>query len=152
MRACANELAKIPSNRLKPGPLKGLLFGNARRFMNDLVMMLRVRAGFLVLRAATDHAANVRGALDEFVTSTKTWQRQHDYENSLRWGGLDEVLRKLNSPEVNAYLDNRFNPFVPPKLLPGETPFECVARELRDEETSTLQLLRALQAAQREVH
>ena len=151
MRACAAELEKIPARRLQPGPLKGLLFGSSRRFVNDLAMMLRVRAGFVALRTAANKGANIKAALDEFVAAAEKWQHQHGYENSMRWGGLDETLRKLNSPEVNAVLDNRFNPFVPPKLLPGETPFECVARELRDEETDTPRLLKALEAARREV-
>jgi hypothetical protein len=152
MCACAAELMKIPSNRLKPGRLKGLLFGSSRRFMNDLSMMLRVRATFLALHTAMDHGTNVKEALDEFVTATTTWQHQHGYECSVGWWGLDESLRKLNSPEVNTFLDHRFNPFVPQNLLPGETPFACVARELRDEETSTTRLLKALRAAQHEMH
>lgn len=151
MRACAVELVKISGQRLKSGPLKGFLFGNPRRFVNDLAMMVRVRAGFLALRTATDRNVKTKEALDEFVTATRAWQHQHGYENSMNWVGLDGVLRKLNSPEVNAVLDNRFNPFVPPKLLPGETPFECVARELRDEETNTTRLLKALEAAQRKM-
>ncbi len=151
MRACAVGLEQLPSRRLRPGPLRGLLFGSSRRFVNDLAMMLRVRAGFLALQTTVGGSANVREALSEFVTAVEAWQRQHGYENSMGWAGLDETLRKLNSPEVNAVLDNRFNPFVPPKLLPGETPFECVARELREEESNTPRLLRALEAAQGEV-
>ena len=152
MRACAGELMKIPSHKLKPGPLKGLLFGSSRRFMNDLAMMLRVHAGFMALRAGTEHGVKVKEGLDEFVAAVETWQHQHGYENSMNWVGLDEALRKLHSPEVDTYLNNRFNPFVPPKLLPGETPFACVARELRDEETSTPRLIKALHAAQHEIH
>jgi hypothetical protein len=150
MRACAIDLERIPSRRLRPGPLKGLLFGSSKRFVKDLVMMLRVRAGFLALQSAAHRGANLKDSLDEFVEALKRWQHQHGYENSMRWGGLDETLRKLNSGEVNAVLDNRFNPFAPAKLLAGETPFECVARELRQEETDTPRLLKALQAALRE--
>lgn len=151
MRTCAVELETIPESRLKPGPLRGLLFGSPRRFMTDLAMMLRVRAGFLALQTATSQNGNIKAALDEFVAATEAWQHRHGYENSMNWGGLDETLRKLNSPEVNAVLDQRFNPFVPAKLLPGETPFACVARELRDTESETPRLLKALEAARHEV-
>ncbi len=151
MRACADNFEKVPERRLRPGPLYGLLFGSPKRFLTDLGMMLRVRAGFCDLQKAESNGADVKAALDEFVTALEAWQHQNGYENSLGWAGLDEALRKLNSPEVNKVLDGRFNPFVPEKLQPGETPFECVARELREEESFTPRLLKALDAARREV-
>ncbi|MGA2863980.1 MAG: hypothetical protein ABSF95_05785 [Verrucomicrobiota bacterium] len=147
MRACAAELAQLPARRLKPGPLKGLLFGNPRRFVNDLALMLRVRAGFESLRAAVERGAPAAEPLGEFVAAATAWRRQHGYENTWWWPNLDEVLRKLNAPEVNAVLDTRFDPFAPPKLLPGETPFQYVARKLAEEESNTLRLLKGLEAA-----
>ncbi len=151
MRTCADGLAKIPSSKLKPGPLKGLLFGSSQRFINDLVMMLHVRAAFVELHLATHDHKNVKSALSGFLTATETWQHQHGYENSLGWAGLEETLRQLNSPEVNTFFDQRFNPWVAPKLLPGETYMQAVARELRDEESSTVRLLKVLHAALNEV-
>ena len=147
MRACAAELTRLPARRLKPGPLKGLLFGSPRRFVNDLAMMLRVRAGFESLRAAVERGAPATEPLGEFVAAATAWQRQHGYENTWWWPNLDEVLRKLNAPEVNAVLDTRFDPFAPPKLLPGETPFQYVARKLAEEESNTPRLLNGLDAA-----
>ncbi len=145
MRASAAELAAIPAGRLKPGPLKGLLFGNARRFADDLAMMLRVRAGFESLRAAVQRGGPAAEPLGDFVTAAAAWQRQHGYENSWGWPNLDEVLRKLGSPEVNAVLDSRFNCFADPKLRPRETPFQYVARKLAEEESNTPRLLKALE-------
>ena len=147
MRACAAGLARLPARRLKPGPLRGLLFGSPRRFVNDLAMMLRARAGFESLRAAVEHGAPAAEPLGEFVAAATAWQRQHGYENTWWWPNLDEVLRKLDAPEVNAVLDTRFDPFAPPKLLPGETPFQYVARKLADEESNTPRLLKGLEAA-----
>ena len=147
MRACAAELARLPARRLKPGPLKGLLFGSPRRFANDLAMMLRVRAGFESLRAAVESRASATEPLGEFVAAATAWQRQHGYENTWWWPNLDEVLRRLNAPEVNVVLDTRFDPFAPPRLLPGETPFQYVARKLADEESNTPRLLKGLEAA-----
>jgi hypothetical protein len=151
MNACADELEKVPAMKLRLGPLKGLLFGDPRRFLNDLEMMLWVRARFLDLQKAENQNRDVKSALDDFVFMLGAWQQVNGYENSLGWGGLNEVLRKLNSPEVNKVLDSQFNPFVKPKLLPGETPFECVARELREEESYTPRLLKALEAARGEL-
>jgi hypothetical protein len=149
MRVCGNELEKVAAGRLKPGPLKGLLFGSPHRFVSDLAMMLRVRAGFETLREAVEHKATVTEPLTEFVQAAAAWQRRHGYENTWWWPGLDETLRKLNAPEVNAVLDTRFDPFAAPKLLPGETPFQYVARKLRDEESNTPRLLKALEATWR---
>lgn len=147
MRACAAELNRLPSRMLKPGSLGGLLFGSPRRFVNDLAMMLRVRADFVSLRAALERGAPSAGPLGDFVTSAKAWQRQHGYENSWWWPTLDETLRKLNAPEVNAVLATRFVFSEPPKLRPGETPFAYVARKLAEEESNTPRLLKALDAA-----
>ena len=110
-------------------------------------MMLRVRSGFESLRAAVDGCLSVVPALGEFVTAAEEWQRQHGYENTWWWPHLDEVLRKLNAPEINAVLDTRFDPFATPKLGPGETPFQYVARKLAEEESNTPRLLDALKAA-----
>ena len=147
MRACAAELARLPARRLKPGPLKGLLFGSPRRFVNDLAMMLRVCAGFESLRAAAECRASATEPLGEFVAAASAWQRQHGYENTWWWPNLDEVLRKLDAPEINAVLETRFDPFALPKLRPAETPFQYVARKLAEEESNTPRLLKGLGAA-----
>jgi hypothetical protein len=147
MRACAAELDRVPASLLKHGPLEGLLFGDPRRFITDLALMLQVRAGFESLRAAVERGAATTEPLGEFVQAAAAWQRRHGYENSWWWPNLDEVLRKLNAPEVNAVLDTRFNAFAAPRLLPGETPFDYVARKLREEESNTPRLLKGLDAA-----
>jgi hypothetical protein len=147
MRACADELARLSARRLQPGPLQGLLFGDARRFVDDLGLMLRARAGFDSLRGAAERRAAPLGPLGEFVAAATVWQRRHGYENTWWWPGLDEALRKLNAPEINAVLDARFDPFGAPKLRPGETPFQYVARKLAAEESNTPRLLQALEAA-----
>ncbi len=137
MRACATGLEQLPSGDVRPGPFKGLLFGSSRRFVNDLAMMLRVRAGFLALQAAVGASANVREALGEFVTAVEVWQHQHGYENSMGWAGLDETLRKLNSPEVNAVLDNRFNHVCcRQNFCPVRRPLNALPRKVAPEEES----------------
>ena len=44
MTAAADKLAALTSSQLEPGPLKGLLFGDPARFVNDLVLQLRASA------------------------------------------------------------------------------------------------------------
>jgi hypothetical protein len=116
--------------------------------VNDLAMILRIRAGFEDLRAATTAGKSNKEELREFLAAVQTWQTQTGYENSWSWPNLDDVLRKLIAVEVNQVLDNRFNPFAPPKLLANETPFQYVARKLREEESFTPRLIKALETAQ----
>ena len=92
-----------------------------------LATMLALRASFELLGAAVEGGSAVE-PLGEFVTAAGDWQRQHGYENTWWWPHLDEVLRKLDAPEINAVLDTRFDPFATPKLMPGESPFQYVAR------------------------
>ncbi|HSW45736.1 MAG TPA: hypothetical protein VLM89_09205 [Phycisphaerae bacterium] len=44
MQRLADAMESLPDAALKPGPLKGLLFGHPRRFITDLVVQLRLRA------------------------------------------------------------------------------------------------------------
>src|SRR5260370_39336285 len=74
MRAMADKLEKLSGQKLSPGRLKGLLFGSPQRFLMDLVMMLRQRAAFVDLAAATESSHGVQRALREFVMATQGWQ------------------------------------------------------------------------------
>lgn len=152
MRESCKELSELPDARLmQTGRLSGLLFGSPRRFVNDLMMMLRLRAAFETLRAAADSNKAGKRELDEFSIRARAWQQQHGYENSWWWPNLSETLRKLNSVEVNAVLDNRCDPFAKPQLAAGETPFQYVARKLREEESFTPRLLAALDTTRKQM-
>jgi hypothetical protein len=54
MRALADRLGRLSHSQLKPGPLKGLLFNNPKRFVVDLAYRLRLQAGFLGYVAASE--------------------------------------------------------------------------------------------------
>lgn len=150
MQLSCRELSEISDERLaQRGPLNGLLFGSPRRFINDLTMMLQLRAAFETLRVAADNNKITKHELDAFIAKARAWQKQHGYENSWSWPNLSETLRRLNSADVNTVLDNRFDPYAKPKLAPGETPFQHVARKLREEESFTPRLLAALDATRK---
>jgi hypothetical protein len=147
MRDVAGRLEALPDAKLVPGRLKGLLFGSPRRFVTDLVMQLRVRAGFEAFRAAAAANGELRGPLRQFVAAVEVWQRQHGYENAWWWPGLNESLRKLNSPEVNAVLNTQFTlDTVPPPDWKG-TPYEFTHKMLRDTESYTPRLIAAMKQA-----
>jgi hypothetical protein len=138
MRAMADGLEAVPDGNLTPGPLKGLLLGDARRFTNDLAMILRLRAAYAVFVATLDGGGDGKKSFAIFVTAVERWQARHGYEGALRWPGFDAVLRKLNSSAINAVLDEKAE---------GSTPYDRVEDRLRKLETFTARLLDAMKKA-----
>lgn len=145
MRESAAQLAAVPDAAIQPGPLQGLLFGSGRRFLTDLALQLRMRAGYADLRAAP--GLPPKEAVRAFAQGAAEWQACHGYENSWWWGDLDETLRKIGSAEVDAVLDTQFNPWTGPPDGIGMTPFQYVAQVLREAEDFTPRLLAALRKA-----
>jgi hypothetical protein len=146
MRSLADRLAKLPSAELKAGPLKGLLFGNPRRLVVDLVYMLRLKAAYLDYVAASDSGKELRVALGPFVDALSAWQERTGYQNVWSWPKLSESLARLHSPPV----DDLFRrDIMNPAFEPGTTPFQRVANSLKRSETFTPELIRALREAQK---
>ena len=133
-----------PKNLTSTGDLRGLLFGSPERFMSDLALMLRVRQKFLALQQSANPGPGCSTELHDFVTAAKAWQQQHGYENNWYWPQLNDLLLRTDSDAVKTVITNRFNPFAKPRQLPGETPFQYVARTLRETETYTPRLLDTL--------
>ena len=139
-RDMAEKLAELPDGRLPSGRLKGLLFGDPQRFITDLVMQLRLKAAFDDFVAAMESDRDVKPSFQNFVTAVKVWQGQHGYECAWGWPKLQETLKKLKSPMIDAVLDEKGE---------GETPFERVADQLRKTETFTPRLIAAMEHALR---
>ena len=135
MVAMADGLEAVPPQNLTPGPLKGLLLGDAHRFMNDLAMILRLKAAYVVFAATLESGSDSKKSFKDFVTAAERWQARHGYEGALRWPGFDAELRKLNSPAINAVLDEKAE---------GSTPYDRVEDRLRKLETFTARLLEAM--------
>ena len=73
--------ASCPPAKLKAGPLKGLLFDNPRRFVVDLVCMLRLKAAFLEFVAASESGTGVKTALGGFTDALSAWHKRTGYQN-----------------------------------------------------------------------
>jgi len=144
MRQLADKLQALPDDAIAPGPLKGLLFGDPRRFIVDLVMQLRARADFEDFRSAAERGGDMKEPLGRFVASVEAWQQRHGYENHWGWTGMDAALRKLNDPEINQTLSDLLDPFRGPPADFKGTPFEYVQKGLADTESFAPRLIAAM--------
>jgi hypothetical protein len=133
MQAAADRLAKTGDEPLKTGPLSGLLFGDPKRFVHDLVMQLRYQAAFTVLTTAVKQNQPWQVPLAGYLTALEAWYAEHGYQNY--WASAADVLLKLNAPEIREV----FNP----KLL-AATPFGRVKEDLYVKELFTERLLEAI--------
>ena len=98
MRQVAGQVQPLVKEKLEPGPLRGLLFGDAHRFMKDLYLMLRTRAALVdFLDASRDHRP-ILGPYAEFVAWVERWQLVHGFEGVWGWGDLETALEKTQQP------------------------------------------------------
>lgn len=150
MREVASQLETLAGQRLETGRLKGLLFGDPQRFLIDLVMQLRLKAACDEFCAASERRQDIAEPFARFITAARLWQGRHGYKNYWYWPRLAEALRRLESPPVNAILDQLLSLPTPFERMPGGTPFERVRNGLRASETFTPRLLDAMDVALRE--
>jgi hypothetical protein len=126
------------------GPLAGLLFGDANRFLSDLRTMLRLKAAAWDLIHAADGNRPLAGPLGEFVSWLDRWQITPGYEGWWGWacgGDINASLLKLGAPRVDEFFRCMGLNFM--KTLDG-TPRERIVAGLYRNESETLRLLRAL--------
>ena len=135
----ADELAGLADTQLRPGPLKGLLLNNPRRFVNDLAMMLRFKAAVETFHAAVEAHEDILPAFRTLVVAATTWQAQHGYQDAWYQPRMFEGLRKLNTARLNEILDESFT------LKEGAAGFDRVRLGLAQMETFTTRLLAAMQ-------
>src|SRR5690606_27265723 len=86
MKAAADRLVKLRGTDLKPGRLKGLLFGDPGRFIDDLVSQLHMAATLSTLKAALDAGngritKNAVGKFEAFIAAVDDWHGRHGYNS-----------------------------------------------------------------------
>jgi hypothetical protein len=144
IKHCAADLAPLVKAKLEPGPLGGLLFGDANRFVSDLYVMLRLKAAGLDFINAVDQNRASFKPLAEFVSWLDRWQVITGYEGWWCWrvgGDLDGSLQKLKSPLLADFFRNSGINFL--KTGVGTAP-ERVATGNYYNETETLRLIQVL--------
>ena len=135
MRQVAGELLSWVKGKLEPGPLRGLLFGDANRFLKDLYLMLRTRAGLMDFLGASRQNRAVIGPYAELVEWAERWQLVHGFEGVWGWGDLEAALQKLNCPSLKAFFS---------ETVQADTPWNRIQAEFYAAETPTARLLRAM--------
>lgn len=133
MQAAADRLAKTCDEPFETGPLSGLLFGDPRRFVNDLVLQLRYQAALVTLSQTLARNEPWQMPLARYLTALEAWYAQHGYQNY--WASAADVLLKLNAPEINEVFS--------PRLL-AATPFGKVKEDFYVKELFTERLLEAI--------
>ncbi len=149
MDAAKGRLAAVAAGTLAPGPLRGLLFGDGRRFLEDLVRQLDMAATMRRFHAAV-HATPRDAALTAetfraFVDAAAAWQARHDYRNHWYWPPMIEALRALQMPVLDETLDTLT------WTADGETGMEKVQNGLSRLETYTPRLIAAMRTAAEEL-
>ncbi|MGC8668820.1 MAG: hypothetical protein ACP5VE_11975 [Chthonomonadales bacterium] len=145
MRDAARQIARAASGRHAEGPLSGLLFGSPRRFLDDLVLMLRYQAALEDFVASGNDGTSPEGPLLTLVTAAGAWQKVHGYQNLWQDEALMAALRRLKDPAVDEVLGLSYE--ARPPLPPNTTPFQQVARNFLAIETYTPRLLHAMRRA-----
>lgn len=144
MRTSAQTLESLPASSLEGGPLKGLLFNDASRFVTDLAMELKLKAAFVDFVAATEKGDGVKQSLSTFVDAADAYQKRTGYQCVWGWPNLAPALRTLKSAKINAIVneDNVMSDSFPKK--PGNADHNRYLDGLRRLEVSTPQLIEAM--------
>jgi hypothetical protein len=135
MRQLAGRLEDLSPEQLRPGPLKGLLLNDPKRFVMDLVFMLRLQAAFRGFVAASESGQGLKDALKGFTAALSAWYDRTGYQNEWGWPDLSKALARLNSPRINQAMAMEGT---------GSTPFEKIADSYRRKEVFTPGLIQAL--------
>ena len=119
MRQVAGKLMPLVREKLRPGPLRGLLFGDANRFMKDLYLMLRTRAGLVDFLDASRQNRPVIGPYAEFVagSSLAVGPRIRGPVGLGRPGGR---LPELDSPSLKAFFSETVSADTPWNRIQSE--------------------------------
>ena len=123
MRAAAVGLSAV-ATPAEPGLLAGLLFGDGRRFIDDLTMNLQLRAELLGLAEAVQSGADVPAALRRVLNKLVPYQRRLGFVDA--YGGpmydqLDAQLLKLGDPQLDEVLA-RSHDWADPSVRNGIVP------------------------------
>ena len=150
----AEQLTSLLVQNLKVGALGGLLFNDAHRFIEDLILQLRARASIheflLAGEKYSKNSPEFRASLRQLILNFESWQRFHGFSGfprSSRIPGLMEewmkALRKLDYAPLTEVLEL--------KNVTGSTPFEIDQNRHMYYEKFTTYLIKALKEVMKDL-
>jgi hypothetical protein len=143
----ADQIEAVNTSKLQTGALRGLLFGDAHRFLNDLTLMLRYKAALQSFAVASEHGQDIKDPLKNFVTSAEKWQHTQGYENAWYLGPARNALLKLNDSEINLILNESNFQASDDDANPNASPYDRVHDNLARTESFVPRLLKAMRRA-----
>lgn len=120
----ARQLRAAAGQPHRKGDLAGLLFGDADRFLTDLVMQLELRATLVAFGAAVANGSEVKDRVRDVLARFAPWQERVGFVDAYGgplYGALNEPLKKLDAPDLNAVLkdfDDWHNPAIRNGIVP----------------------------------
>jgi hypothetical protein len=150
MMSAADKLESLVASRVHGGPLNGLLFGSPKRFLTDLVSMLRLRAAGEEFADDSEKCFAVKEPFRRYVEAFESWQRTHGFEGAMDIGQPAGALRKLNHPAIEDVFRNALYD-LDPLLGRPDTNFEKIRAGFRHMETFSARYARAIRRALDEV-
>ncbi|WP_341837329.1 hypothetical protein WJU16_05545 [Chitinophaga pollutisoli] len=147
IKAAEKQLARLQQTKLKPGKLSGLLFGDPKRFVGDLIAQLRMTASLFTLRDMLAKNADIRSAenmkaFTEFIASADGWQQRHGYKSYWHWPAMTETLKAFPLAHLQPFLSDQ--PWW--ERGDGATPAERTADAYEKVQTYTPRLLNAMKS------
>jgi len=143
MDRAAKQLTALLKKPLELGEFRGLLFGDGKRFVEDLVIQLQVLSSLQQFNYAVNHYPKtdkqVRETFEKFVGHIEIWQKRHGYSNHWYWPTMIEALKKLDAEPINETMAT-----LTWLSEEGETPFEKVKNGLARLEDYSPRLIAAM--------
>lgn len=151
MRDVHGLLSSVDLRGIQNGRLRGLLFGDPKRFVSDLSIQLEFKIAAVELINASTEKVDV-SRLKAFVAAAEKWQTIHGYQCMWNFDGrwhhslakVDEVLQRLGSEKLNRLLAEKVWWTQDNPSLHGDTPFEKHQDQNRKWDTQTVRTLVAL--------
>jgi hypothetical protein len=100
MRRSLREIAERDRSHLVTGPLKGLLFGSAERFLSDLEKMLQMKMTGEELARAHERGLPLAKPFAAYVQAYTDWQKTHGFMGAMNIGRPALALRMLKHPAI----------------------------------------------------
>lgn len=146
MKAASAKLSALEKSAIQTGKYEGLLFGNPKSFINDLVLQLNAMStlhDFInTINADSTNKQKIKKSFAPFVTAIEKWQMKHGYSNHWNWDNMHQALRKIHSKQ----LDDTLNTLTW-LSEEGETQFDKVKNGLARLETFTPRLIESMKKA-----